>query len=152
MCVLCKLEILHDGTGSHYSVVEMIHAETFQRLCAEVLEEFLSRRLLGEDPVVELKGTELSAEIALKVGLAGTVEKHLLWLKVAKKLLHIVVGALTGKELSGGDVQETDATRAFSKVDGGKEIVLLVVEHIVAHGHSRRDEFRYAALHHLILG
>ena len=35
-------------------------------------------------------------------------------------------------------------------MDGCKEVVLLVIEHIVAHGHTRCDQFGDAALHHFI--
>ena len=35
-------------------------------------------------------------------------------------------------------------------MDGSQEVVLLVVEHVVAHRHTRGNEFGDATLHHLV--
>ena len=128
----------------------MLHSEPFQRFRAEVLQELLPRVLLGEHPVVELEYGQLVAEILLEVLAPCLVVEHLLWREVANELLHVVVSALSGEELSGGNVEEADAACRLAEVHCREKVVLLVVEHVVAHGYARRDEFRNAALHHLV--
>ena len=54
--VLCHLHILHDGPGSHDAVLQVVHAKALQVLHLKVFQELLSRSVLGEHPVVQLKG------------------------------------------------------------------------------------------------
>ena len=150
--VLGELKVLHDGSRGHNAVVQMVDTETFQRLCAEMLQKFLARRLLRENPVVELKSTELCTEKTFEIGFAGPVVEHLLRLEVANELLDVVVCALTGKEFSGGNIEEADAARTLSEVHSGQKVVLLVVKDVVAHGNTGCDKLRDAAAHHLVLG
>ena len=115
-----------------------------------MLEQFLACRLLGEHPVVEFEDAVARAEMALEVALAVVFIQHLLGREVAQELLHIVVGALPGEKLAGRDVEQADAAGRLVEVYGRQEVVFLVAEHVVAHGHARRDELGDASLHHLV--
>ena len=107
-------------------------------------------RLFGEHPVVHLVRTQAHTEIVLEVALALPFVEHLLGLEIADELLHIVVGALATEELAGGNVEERHAAGGLAEVDGTEEVVLLVVEHVVLHGHAGRDELGDATLHQLL--
>ena len=150
MCVLGQFQILHDGPCGNDAVAQVVHAKTLEVLGFEMLEKLLSRRLVGEDPVVEFKGDEFGAKLLFEVLLARAVVEHLLRLEVAQEFLHIVVVALSGEKLSRGNIKQAHTASPLTEMDGGKKVVLLVVEHVVSHGHARRHEFGNAALHHLV--
>lgn len=84
MCVLGQFQILHDGPCGNDAVAQVVHAKTLEVLGFEMLEELLSRRLVGEDPVVEFKGDEFGAKLLFEVLLARAVVEHLLRLEVAR--------------------------------------------------------------------
>ena len=83
----------------------------------------------------------------LKLRLHLSVVQHLLRLERRKQLLNIVESALAGEKFSGRDVEKSHATLSLCHEHGSKEVVLLIVEHVVAHSHSGRDKFGYATLH-----
>ena len=148
--VLRQLQILHDGTRGDDAFLEMLYAEAFQRLGTEMLQQLLPGVLLREHPVVELEDRELRAEILFKLLALRLVVEHLFRREVANELLHIVVGALSGEKLTRGDVEETDTAGCLAEVDRCQEVVLLIVQHIITHGDSWRDELRDASLYHLV--
>ncbi len=58
-----------------------------------------------------------------------------------------MVGRALGYEIfTGGYVQKRYAPRSLAKVNSCKEIVLLVLQHVVAHGNAGRNKFGNAAL------
>ena len=144
------LQILQNSTSSNNSTLQVVNAKALQRLHVEVLVQLLMGRLLCEHPVVELEGDEPIAKIVLKVVLAPSVVEHLLGLEVANKLLHIVVGSLACQKLTRRDVEEGNTTRALAKMNGSQKVVLLVVQHRVLHGHTRRHQLRNASFHQLL--
>ena len=148
--MLGNLQILHDGTAGDDTILEMLHTEAFQRLGLEVSQEFLHRRLLGENPVVEFEGAVFGTEVFLEIILSGTVVEHFFRHEVTHQFLYIIIGSLAGKELTGRNIKETYAAGSLTEVDGSQEVVLLVVEHVVAHRHTRSNEFSNATLHHLV--
>ena len=148
--VLCLLKVLQDGPGGNHAVLQVIHAEALHILHAEVLQQLRLGRLLGEHPVVELKGEVLVAELLLKVFLAVAVVQYLLGREVAEQLLHVVAGALAGEKLSCGDVEEGHAAGRLSEVYGSQEVVLLIVQHVVGEGHARRHQLGDAPLDELL--
>ena len=77
---------------------------------------------------------------------AIAVEEHLLWREVAKQFLYVVSCSFTSKELTRRDIKEGHTKTRLAKVDSRKEVVLLVVKHIVAHGHTWSYQFCYATL------
>jgi hypothetical protein len=126
--MLGNLEILHDGTTGYHAILKMLYTETFQRFCLEMSQEFLPCSLLGENPIIQFKGTVFAAEIFLEIILAGTVIEYLLRHEVAHQFFYIVVGSLAGKKLSGRDIQEAYTAGGFTEMDGSQEVVLLVVQ------------------------
>ena len=148
--MLGNLQILHDGTAGDDAILKMFHTEAFQRLGLEVSQEFLHRRLLGENPVVEFEGAVFGTEVFLEIILSGTVVEHLFRHEVTHQFLYIIIGSLAGEELTGRNIEEAYAAGSLTEVDGSQEVVLLVVEHVVAHRHTRGNEFGNTALHHLV--
>ena len=107
-------------------------------------------RLLGKYPVIQFENAITRAEILLEVPLPGAVVKHFLGLEIGQELLHVVIAALAREELSRGNVKETHAAGRLAEVDSGQEVVLFVVEHVVAHGHSWGHQLGDAPLHHAV--
>ena len=142
-------QVLQDGTGSNDATLQVVDAKALQRLHVEVLEQFLVGSLLGKYPVVEFESHEPIAKIALEVVLTPSVVEHLLGLEVAYQLLHIVVSALAYQKLACRDIQEADATRRLAKMHSTEEVVFLVVQHRILHGHTGRHEFRNTAFYQL---
>ena len=150
LCMLGNLEILHDGTTGYHAVLEMLYAETFQRFCLEMSQEFLQGCLFGENPVIQFEGTVFAAEIFLEVILSGAVVEHLFRHEVAHQFFYIVVGSLAGKKLSGRDIQKAHTAGGLAEVYGCQEVVLLVVQYVISHRHTRCNEFSNTSLHHLV--
>ena len=147
LCVLRHLQILQYGSCRRHAEVQMVYAEALQRCGAKVGEQFLSRALLGEHPVVELEDTPLGAETLLKLALQLSVVQHFLRLYAAQKFLYVVERALTREELARRDVEERHAARRLSHAHRCQKVVLLIVEHGVVHRHARRNQLRNATLH-----
>ena len=142
---------MHDGSCCNDTVVEMIHTEALEVFCAEMLQKLLPCRLIGEHPVVHFESTEACSELLFKVILPRSVIKDLLWGEVSDKFFHIIERSFTCKELTSGDVKEADTTRSLTKMHSCEKVVLLVIQHAVAHCHTRCYEFGNAPTHHLIL-
>ena len=68
-------------------------------------------------------------------------------MEIAYQLLHIVKTTFAREKLTGGNVKESHTARCLAKMNGGQEIVFLIIEHVVGHGHTRSDKFGDAALH-----
>ena len=143
-------QVLQHGSGSHDAVLHVVDTEALERLHLEVAVQLLVGRLLGEHPVVQQERDEPRAEVPLEVVAPLAVVDHLLGLEVAYQLLHIVVRTLADEELARGDVEKRNATGRLAQVDGSEEIVLLVVEHRVLHGHARSHQFGDASLHQFL--
>ena len=147
--VLRLLEIFQYGAGGNHSVCQMVHSEAFQIARTEVFQQLLTCATVGEDPVFHLERGVFSAEIPREVPAATFIIEHLLRRKVAQQLLNVVIRAFAREELARGYVEKRHAARPFSEVNGSEEVVLLIVQHVVAHRHSRRHQLRNAALHEL---
>ena len=148
--MLGNLQILHDGSAGNDTVLQMFYTKTLQRFGLEMTEEFLSGSLFGENPVVQFVCTVFSSETLFEFLFHGTIIKHFFRLEVAHQFLHIVGSTFPCKEFARRDVEEAYTTRSFSEMDSSKEIVLLVVQDVIAHRHTRSHQFRNATLHHLI--
>ena len=148
--MLGNLQILHDGTTGDNTILKMLYTKAFQRFGLEMSQEFLPCSLLGENPIIQFEGTISATEIFLKIILAGTVIEYLLRHEVAHQFLHIIIGSFASQELSGRDIQEAYTAGGFTEMDGSQEVVLLVVQHVISHRHTRSDELGNTALHHLV--
>ena len=150
LCVLCLFQILQNGTSSHHAAVKMIHTKALQRLHLEVLQQLLHGKLLGEDPLVHLERDVAHTEVALEVLTVVAVVEHLLRLYAGHQLLHIVVGAFARQVFAGRDIEESHAAGRLTEMHRTEEVVLLVVQHIVAHSHTGSHQFGDAALHQFL--
>ena len=148
--MLRYFKVLQHGSACHDSAFQVVDAESLEILHAEVFQQFLACRLLVENPFIEFEHTMLRAEETLEVGFFPAFKQYFFRLKVGYQFLYIVVGSLRGEEFSGGNVEECHSAGTFAEVDGGEEVVLLVVQYVVRHCHSRRDEFCYAPLHEFL--
>ena len=148
--MLSYLEILHDGTTCDDTILEMLHTKTLQRLGLEMPQQFLASCLFCKHPVVQFESTVFGTESLLESRLHSAVIKHLFRLEVGHQLLHIVGGSLSCQEFTCRNIKESHTTGSLSEMHCCKEVVLLVVQHIIAHGDTRRNQFGNASLHHLI--
>ena len=145
--VLGHLEILQDDARGNHPTVQMLNAETLQRVCAEVAQQLLPCALLGEHPLVQLEHTPSCAEPLFELLTARLLVEHLLGLETAEQFLHIVGRTLAGEELAGGYIEKRHTACRPSEVHGRQEVVLLIVQHIVAHCHAGSHQFGDTALH-----
>ena len=150
MSVLSNLEILHDSTRSDNTISKVINTKTLQTLCSKMLQEFLACCILCENPVIKFKSTELITKIFLEVIFLCSVKKNLLRCEITKKLLHIIVCSFTSKELTCRNIKKGNTTSCLTKMNSSKEIVLLIVEHIITHRNTRSNKFGNSSLHHLV--
>ena len=139
-------EVLQDGSGGNDSTSQMVDAKALERLDLKVLVKLLVSRLFGKHPVVHLESAEARAEVALEVVAMLTVVEHLLGTERADEFLDVVIGTLADEEFTCRDVEERHTTGRLAKVYGGQEVVLLIVQHVVLHGHTRRHQFGDASL------
>ena len=144
------LQILQDGTSSYDATLQVVDTETLQRLHLKVLVQLLVGGLFGKYPVVKFEGNETGAKIALKVFPTVAIIEHLLGLEVANQLFHIVVGAFARQEFTCRDIEEGHTAGSLAKVDSTEEIVFLVVEHRILHGHTRGHQFCDTSLNKLL--
>ena len=76
--MLCHFEVLHNSSRSNDAVFEMFDTKTFERFGTEMFQQLLACILLCKHPVVEFEHTYLCSEVAIKVLLAGLIEKNFL--------------------------------------------------------------------------
>ena len=148
--VLGHLQILQDGATCHDTAFQVVDTESLQVLHTEMLQQLLLCCLFGKHPVVELEGEELGAESLVELLLVVALIQNLLRREVAEQLFDIVSCSLAGDELTGRDVEEGYSAGGFTEMYGGKEVVLLVVEHVVAKCHTRSHQFGDTTLHEFL--
>ena len=150
LCVLCQFQILQNGPGGHDAAVQMGHAKAFQRLDTEMAQQLLLGRLFCIDPLIEHESNISGTKIFLKINFFVALVEHLLGLKVAQQFLYVVGSAFAQQKLTSRNVKKADTASCPSEVDRSQKVVLLVVQHIVAQGHTRRHQFGDATLHQLL--
>ncbi len=148
--VLRLLQIDEDGTCGDNAVFQVLDAEALEILHPKVGREFLVSRVEEIDPVVHLVTEELAAEVALEHRFASPFVQHFLGGEAAQQFVDIVGRAFGHKKLTRRDVEQRHAARLLAEVDRRQEVVLLVRQHRVAHGHARRHQFGDAALHQFL--
>ena len=148
--VLCLLQILQDGSRGHHPIVQVVYSEAFQVFHVEVFQQFRACRLLGEHPVVEFEHAVTGAEHLLEVAASLPVVEHFFGLEVSQQLLHIVESTLPCHKLACRDVEESHSHRCLTKMYGREEVVFLVVQHIVAHGHTRCHQLGNTPFHQFL--
>ena len=150
LCMLRNLKVLQNGTTSYHTIMQMIHTESLQVLYREMMQEFLACRLLCEHPIIEFKGEYLIPEKLFEFLLLCTVKENFLGLEIAQQFFHVIIGALTGEKLTRRDIQKGNSTGSFSEVDSREEVILLVIQHIITHGHTRCYELCDTAFHQFL--
>ena len=148
--VLRHDEVLQDGSRSDDAVLQVLHAEAFQILHLEMLQQLFACRRLSKHPVVQLEGEELAAEVALEHRPLASFEEHLLGAEVVEQLVDVVEGAFCRQELTRRYVQKSHAAGSLAEVYGSQEVVLAVVQHVVVDADTGRHQLRNAALHQLL--
>ena len=81
----------------------------------------------GENPVVLLKEAVARSESLGEAAVQTTFDKHFLGSEVRQQFIDRFGCSFGRQELAGRDVQKRNAAEAFSKVHGGKEIILAMV-------------------------
>ena len=149
LSVLCLLEILQNGTCSDNTRLQMIYTKAFQVLYVKVLQQFLLTCLIGKHPIIQLERKVFSTKVALKILFAITVVKHLFGRKVAQQFLYIIGSSLTCQKLTCRDIKKSHTKTRLTKMDSRQEVVLLVIQHVIAHGHTWCNQLGNATLNKL---
>ena len=143
-------QILQDSTGSNDTILQMLHAETFQVLRFKMFQQFLTGGGFRKYPVVKLEREELTAEITLKHQAFATLKKNLLWSEVVQQLVYIIKRPFGSKKFAGRDIEKGNATGSLSEMNGSQEVVPLVVQHIVIDRDTGSHQFGNTAFHQLL--
>lgn len=73
--VFGKFKIMENSSCSRNTARELIYAETFERLSAELPAQFFTVDLLGKDPLIEFIGIILPAECLGKSVFAAALDR-----------------------------------------------------------------------------
>ena len=131
VCMLCLVQIIEDSTRGDDAQCQVLHAETFQVLGLKMLQQPVVRRLTREDPVVEFEDKVTRTESLLELLLVAPLDQDLLRRKVIQQLVDIIDRAFRCQELACRDIEKGDTAAVLLEMDGGKEIILLVIQYIV---------------------
>ena len=140
-------KIVQYCTGRHHSAAEVRNAESLKVLGLEMLCKLLVREFIGESPVIKLKGEILAAETLLKTVSQATFEKDLFRTEIYQELFNIVECTFGNKEFARRYIQKRYSAHRLAEMHSSKEVVLLVVEHIVVYGNTRSDKLGNASLY-----
>ncbi len=146
VAVFGELQVVENGSGSRHAPGELVDAEAFERLGAELLAELFAVHFLRKDPFVELVGIEPRAESPGEPVLVTALEDDLLGREIGNQLVYIGVRTLGNIEFARRNIEKGDARELGSEENRRKVGVLLVGEDVVAHDHAGRDEFDDPAL------
>ena len=103
--------------------------------------------LSGKHPVIKFEDRPLSGEVGLHTRFVATLHKHLLRSKISYNFRSIVGIALSHKEFTRRDIEESHTYAVLMIVCTAKEIVLLVLQNIIIESNSRSDKLGDIALH-----
>ena len=82
--VLGDVEVVQQRARGDDAQFEVLHAEAFEVLGAEVAQQPFGGRLLGEYPVVELEGEVTVAEVLLELLAVAALEEYLFGLEISQ--------------------------------------------------------------------
>ena len=128
----------------------MVDTKAFQVLHIEVAKEFLLRCLISKHPVIKLEGKEFCTKVAFKILFTTSIVEYLLGREITQKFLHVISCTLTCQELTRRDIKEGHTKAGLAKMDSCQEVILLVIQHIIAHGHTWGHKFRNTSLYKLL--
>lgn len=146
LLVFGEFQIVEDGAGGRNACRDVVDAEPFERLRAELLAELFAVHLLGENPFVEAVGVEFRPERTGKTVLIAALVNDLFGREVRNQFIDIRVRPFGHVELARRDVQEGDARSLAAEIDRGDKIVLLVGQDIVTQHDTRGNQFDDTAL------
>ena len=129
--MLCLVQIIEDSARGDDAQCQVLHAEAFQVLGLKMLQQPVVRRLTREDPVVEFEDKVTRTESLLELLLVAPLDQDLLRRKVIQQLVDIIDRAFRCQELACRDIEKGDTAAVLLEMDGGKEIILLVIQYIV---------------------
>jgi hypothetical protein len=101
---LCK--IFKYGTGSHLSVLKVVHSESLKVTDLEMSVKLLTGKIIGENPIFQLTQAVSGTERLTELLAAATLYEHLLRRKVGKQLVYMVGRALGYEIFTGRYVKE----------------------------------------------
>ena len=146
LTMLGELEVIEDRSGRRDRRRHLLDAESFERRSAELGEQLVAGRILGEHPRVEPIGIVLRSESLGKLALVSFLIDHFLRGQVGQQLVDVGAVAPGREKLAGRQVEECDAGALVREVHGGEESVFLARQDVVAQRNARRDEFDDAPL------
>jgi hypothetical protein len=88
-------------------------------------------KLIGKNPIVELKSQEFTTETFVEASLLSTLIENLFRVKVYKQLFDIIECTLGSKKLSGRNIEKSNATHWLTKMYRCKEVILFIIKNII---------------------
>ena len=150
LSMLRLFEILQDSPTGNDAILKVFHTKAFQIFYVEMLQQFLFGCLVCKHPVIELESKEFIAENPLEILLPRPIIKHLLGREVCQKFFYVIVSSFASQKFACRDIEECYTTSHSAEMNCCKEVVLLIVQHIIRHGNTRRHQFGDAAFYELL--
>ena len=150
MRMLCLIQIIEDRSRSDNPQFQMFHPEAFQVLRLEMFQQAVVGSIGGKYPVLHLESEETGTEHFLEFLTVVTLDKNLFRREIIKQFVDIIDRSLGCQELTGRNIQKSDAANIFSEMNGSKEVVFLMVQNIVIDRNSRRNQLRNPSFHQFL--
>ncbi len=140
-------QVMHGRPSGNNAERQILHSEAFQGMHLKMAQEQGTGEICREHPVLESGAKVLLSETAEKRFAFAFLHHHLRRGETLQQLADIIVRTLGNVELSGGNVQQSQAAHVLLQVHTAKEIVPFGFQHLVIIGNARRNQFRHSALH-----
>ena len=148
--VVSIVKVVENGAGGRERRRHVIHAIAFEIFHLEMFAEPLKASLLIEHPVLQLEGEKARTEEALKLLFRASQDQHLFGLQVGEELVDGVDAAFGHDKFARRDVEQRKSAQSVAEVEGGEKVVFLAGKHVIAQGHTRRDQLGDASLHEFL--
>ena len=123
-----------------------VNGEAFQRPDAQLFAQFFCGRFLGESPLFDRRNIPAVAEFFAYYFLESALDDEFLRRKGREQDTDVFLTSLGHLEGTGRDVQEGRSALVAIESQAGQEVVLFLLQKLVAEGHPRRDQFRHTTL------
>ena len=146
LLVFGEFQIVEDGAGGRNACRDVVDAEPFERLRAELLAELFAVQLLRKDPIVELVGVVVRAESLPEPLVESPLVDDLFGREIRQEFVDVVVRSLGHVEFAGRNVEKGHARGLPAEVNRSQVDVFLVGQKVVAQNDARRNQLDDAPL------
>ena len=141
-----EFQIVEDGAGGRNACRDVVDAEPFERLRAELLAELFAVQFLRKDPIVELVGVVVRAESLPEPLVESPLVDDLFGREIRQEFVDVVVRSLGHVEFAGRNVEKGHARGLPAEVNRSQVDVFLVGQKVVAQNDARRNQLDDAPL------